>query len=205
MKTRAGFVSNSSSSSFVVLRNDFFGKEKYLLTPKDEKKLIDYGFKKVSCLRADQVDCDIYHETKKSIKDARKKLEKTFSKKLKKEIKDLAKCNSNYDDYFNYGYSITCNQDFVVYFLLKNNISFEASCHYGDYTVIYRKNQKYFLILQNYGTQCSMRDSYKEILGRTGWVQEKAIEKVSVKKWLKKEELWHKKDLFKQEMADENT
>ena len=198
MKIRYGFVSNSSSSSFLVIRKDILDKNNLNLTPEEEKKIVDYGFKKVGCFRANQVDCDLFHETKKSIRDARKKFEKKFTKKTKDGIKKLTELTSTYEEIFNYGYSITCNQDFVIYFLLKNNIPFEASCHNGDYTIIFRKNQKYFLTLQNYGLQCGTIGGYKEMLNRTGWVQKKAIEKVNVKSWLKKEDYWHKKGLFKQ-------
>lgn len=176
----------------MVLRREIFGKIKYFITAMEERLLVDYGFKKVGCFRSDQVDCDLYHElkpqTKKNLAFAYKELRKKCKAELKKD-----------DDFFNYGYSVTCNQDEVIYFLLKNNISFEANCHYGDYNVVYRKNEKDFLILQNYGIQARMGDNYKEMLERTGWVQEKAIEKVNVKKWLNKE------DKFRKELNDENT
>jgi hypothetical protein len=44
--------------------------------------------------------------------------------------------NYNYENY-NYGYSVVCNQDEVILFLLQNKIPFIAEEHYGHYNVFY--------------------------------------------------------------------
>jgi len=182
MKIRNGFVSNSSSSSFFVVKKNSWDKKIYL-TKKEEDILVKYGFQKVECFRADQVDCELFHETKASIVKEQEKEKRQFEKKYGKLSKKDAE---SYKENCNYGYSVTCNQDDVILFLLKNNITFEASCHYGDYTVIYKKNEKNFLTLQNYGVQCRGIYSYDEALERVGWVmKDKSIEEVNVKEWLK--------------------
>lgn len=182
MKTRGGFVSNSSSSSFVVVRKGFLKKDKSLLTPKEEKLLVKYGFKKVGCYRADQVECEFYHDIKEEIRKRQRRINKKFKYKPCKTDNVL----------YNLGYAVTCNQDAVIYFLLKNNISFEGNCHYGDYNVVYKKGEKYFLILQNYGIQCRMNNDYKQILKESRSLKEKPVEKVNVANWLKNEEKWRK-------------
>ncbi len=194
MKTRNGFVSNSSSSSFIVIRKDFMDRKKqFLITPKEEKLLVKYGFKKVSCYYANQIPDEIYM--------IRKSPTKEYLKMLKRmKIKLPGKKQKN--PYFNYGYDITCNQDDVLYFLLKNNIAFEASIHYEHETVVYKKNAKYFLRVQNFGNQFNMsnwRKDYDEMC--EDWNKQQIITKVNVKEWLKKEEKWYKE--FKEKENNE--
>lgn len=52
----------------------------------------------------------------------------------------LAKSTKNT---YSYIYSVVCNQDDVIEFLLKNDIEFSALCHYGTETVIYRNKRLY--------------------------------------------------------------
>jgi len=173
VKIRNGFVSNSSSSSFVVIGSDYFnGKSKTsYITAKEKRILLKYGFKRVNCFYADQIDLDL-----------------TEQDQCKRKI---------YQKVDNYGYLITVNQDDVIYFLLKNNIPFEASCHYGHYTVIYQKGAKNFLMVQNFGTQASMSNwrskNYKDLVSKTGrftMLENKPITKINVKRWLRQEEKW---------------
>ena len=170
MKIRNGFVSNSSSSSFIVIRCDSLENDKIYLSKEDENTLIKYGFKRVSCYYADQVYAEL--ESKK------------------RPSKD-----------YQYGLDISCNQDDVIYFLLKNNISFEAECHYGHYNVIYKKGAKDFLIIQNYGKQAVMSNwkndkNYNSVFG-TGMCSvvdwnSKRFSKVNVKKYIKQQEKFFK-------------
>lgn len=160
MKIRNGFVSNSSSSSFLVIKSHSFidkHKNKRIITAKEEKTLTKFGFKNVSCFRSDQVP-------------------------------DLP-CELNIEKNYNLGYRVDCNQDDVIYFLLKNNIPFEATCYYGDETVIYLRGEKNFLIFQNYGNRCSgyyNGKSYDEMCDDIDL--SKPLQKINVKNWLKKEE-----------------
>lgn len=167
---RNGFVSNSSSSSFVVIRKDFMDG-KIFLSKQDEAKLKKFGFKKASCYYADQVDFDLFAQEKGE------------------------KVSKNYQ----LGYSVSCNQDDVIYFLVKNQISFEALCEYDHYHVIYKSGAKDFLRIQNYGHQASMSNwrtdkNYKSIFekGMSGIMDwdTNPVEKVNVKKWLKQQEKW---------------
>jgi len=163
MKIRNGFVSNSSSSSFLMLRkNSFIHKHsKRIITAKEEKILTKFGFKKVSCFRSDQVpdlSCDLNIE--------------------KNDIEN-----------YSLGYRVDCNQDDVIYFLLKNNIPFEATCRYGDETIIYLKGEKNFLIFQNYGNRFSGYYDEKSYDGICDGIEDKPpLQKIDVKNWLKKEE-----------------
>lgn len=182
MKRRQGFVSNSSASSFIVIRKDFMDK-KIFLSKQDEKIIRKFGFKKVSCYYADQVDYDFLCQER--------------GEKISKQ--------------YQYGYSVVCNQDDVIYFLLKNNISFEGICEYDHYHVFYQKNAKYFLRIQNYGQQASMsnwRDdkNYSNLFKKgfnckTDWRSEK-IQKINVKKYLKEQKKWQEE--FQKEIASDN-
>jgi len=168
MKIRNGFVSNSSSSSFLVKCHEWYPKSTVLLTKKEEELLQKFGFKKVSCSFADQVACELYHD---------------FKPKIRKE-------------HDNYGYDVSCNQDEVIFFLLKHNIPFEASIHYNHSNIVYVRDSKHFLELQNYGEQAAMADlgkNYKELFKEAKWWDRTPIKKVLVKRWLKQQETWIEK------------
>ena len=193
MKRRRRFVSNSSASSFLIIRADSLDSDEILLSPEIEKLLVDFGFKKVNCYYSDQVPGALYTIPKPPSKSHLKLLKKMKIKPTKSNIHSL---------HFNYGYDVTCNQDDVIYFLLKNNIPFEATIHYGHSTVIYKKNAKDFLTIQNFGSQACMtnwKKNYKEIENLS---KIPSVTKTNVKKWLKQQKKWN--DDYNKLMEEEN-
>lgn len=128
MRIRSGFVSNSSSSSFVVRRlTDVFTNHGKPCLTKEQEELLKYnGFTLQLCYYPHQVD--------------------TGGKIRNKSDLDVA----------NWGKSITCNQDYEIEFLLQNRISFMADVHYEHYSMIYNGKTDVLLIAQNYGKQAQM-------------------------------------------------
>jgi len=128
MKIRSGFVSNSSSSSFVVQveRYDFTDRETVQIVSQDEiDLLIAYGFKWTDCQYAS------VHEAGRN--------DKNFLREERQEL-DESLCMR-----------VTCNQDFIIAFLVHRNIPFSASCHYGHYSVFFGKDSKKLLFVDNPG------------------------------------------------------
>jgi len=146
MKLRNGFVSNSSSSNFVVSNKEphvYPEPEEDLLSEDDMKKLRDYGF---------------------------------F------ELRD------KHDKPQEFQYEVSCNQDDVIEFLLKNNIPFEAECHYGHYHVFFYPKKDLVIQAWNYGCEISTYglDSAMEYFEDDFMSKER---KEGVKKFTKKEYL----------------
>jgi len=135
MKIRSGFVSNSSSSSFVVSRVDdcFAKKPKLCLTRVQVRKLKKEGFKLSYAYYPYQVD----------MVDAKPVLSK----------------DRRFATWAKY---VICNQDEVIHFLLKNRMSFMADCHYEHESLIYNGKTDALVIAQNFGKQVQMggRDKY---------------------------------------------
>ena len=107
MKIRNGFVSNSSSSSFVVKIKEFdYTNNKMIvfLTEEEITLLENYGFKKT---------------------------EQSYPSKI--DVTGI-KPNSSGE---NLAYKVVCNQDEVISFLVENNIPFIASIHYGNSTIFF--------------------------------------------------------------------
>jgi len=133
MKIRTGFVSNSSTASFIIKYRDYLpnkkgkNKETILLTHEQIKKLEDYGFKRTYASYPDQICED-----------------------------EEGKGGQNY------GYEITCNQDEVIIFLLKNRIPFTANEHYEQYSLIYDGSDT-FTRYANFGKLALMSYDKKEL------------------------------------------
>jgi hypothetical protein len=152
MKIRNGFVSNSSSSSFVVRAveaiykpirkgdssssfgdsSSSFAGWKSLLTKKQIAKLKQYGFRRTWAHSPSQVPY------------TREEWDKHEAALIKKK-----------DGHFSYGYDITCNQDEVIQFLLENKIPFLADEHYGHRSMFYDGKDKVVVAI-NFGTIMSM-------------------------------------------------
>ena len=164
MKTRHGFVSNSSSSSFVVRRNGGI-KDAIITTPEQEKVLLEYGFRKTFAHSPEDVPA-FYDE-----------------KEWKKEEKFLKK--KEWIDRYNFGYEVACNQAEVMIFLIENRIPFAASCHYGMESVIYTGESDEVFMGRNYGRSLEVYgppDNYdKKMLDKTC-----PVVTMSGREWLKK-------------------
>jgi len=160
MKTRSGFVSNSSSSSFVVRRVDLHTDAK-TTTPKQDLALEGFGFRKTIAHSPHQVPT-------------------FYDKKAWKEEASWMR-RKYYKTGFNYGYEITCNQDEVITFLIENRISFVASCHYGHESIVYKGEENVIYIGQNYGAIMETYGVKENSLDKTV-----PVVKMSGGEWLKK-------------------
>ena len=155
-----GFVSNSSSSSFVVVNKDFLSSNnKDSLTKEEKLKLINFGFQ---------------------ITDAAIPLHILIDGMNNGGMKDvLIEKDSLLNDCY-YGYYVDCNQIDVSCFLLKNNISYKAVTHYGDDTEVFNKDDKYFHILHNFSSCLLGKKINREEVKR-----HKKVTRIDVKKFLK--------------------
>ena len=126
MKYRFGFVSNSSSSSFLVSigTSHLFplseNTKQFLVEKEDIPKLEKYGFEK--CNRINPSHCS-----------------------------DISSLSIGKNNFISMKYDISCNQDEVILFLVKNNIPFRANCHYGHQYVSYQRDSDYILFAYNFG------------------------------------------------------
>ncbi len=130
MKFRYGFVSNSSTASFIVRIKDdkiFTIKgEGWLASEEDIEKLKEYGFTK----------CNIVSPYTMNIHPPAEEDPDDFEISMK--------------------YWVSCNQDEVMCFLVKNNIPFKASVHYDNEYWSYRKDNDYVLSAENFGVTLDM-------------------------------------------------
>jgi len=164
MKIRSGFVSNSSSSSFIVRVHEPKHDKKTgkficyanVLTPTKEKKLKEFGFFKTYAHSPSQVP--------------------VRAEDQRQEEKDVIK--EKYENY-NYGYDIICNQDDITYFLLKNRIPFVSEQHYGHRHIFYDGKDKVIVAI-NFGVIMSMYGGDEKI------DTSKAVEVFTREEYLKK-------------------
>jgi len=133
MKIRQGFVSNSSSSSFIVQYNNMLEPDEIPISDDKVMLLEKFGFWKTAGYYPDQVDRGTDREF-------------TFTE----------------DCSYNYGYDISCNEWDVLEFLIKNEIPFKASCHYEHYYVEY-DGQDSIIIARNYGKEIMMYGNLDEM------------------------------------------
>lgn len=135
MKIRKGYVSNSSTASFVVEVRDCFKSKGKLLISKDKiNQLVGYGFKWMDGFVQNIVFMP--GNVKKSFAD----------------FKDKENVNLYFD--------VVCNEDEVYEFLFKNHIPFIASIHYDHELWVYGGGN-YYEIFSNYAAQYLMNSSSK--------------------------------------------
>jgi len=138
MKFRTGFVSNSSTASFIIrIKQDEWFEDRdaaFLVNEEDIPKLEEYGFE-----RTNRTDPFRDYNDKTTIK------------------------SGNPDHYLSMEYFVTCNEEEVIEFLVKNNIPFKASCHYNHEYISYKKDSDYIFEAMNYGLIANMygEDHYK--------------------------------------------
>jgi len=164
MKIRNGFVSNSSSSSFIVRYNDYILLEEKSpiedVSDAKVRKLEKYGFKKAKFYTATQITGNP--------KDKHYKVGKK--------------------DKYNYVYDVSCNEDDVVKFLIRNKIPFEGTLQYDFFFVKYDGKDKiifatnYGIILQGHG------NLYDTEVNRCkyGFYDTKPVKQISVEQYKKK-------------------
>ena len=173
MKIRNGFVSNSSSSSFIVNRYEpvyhkpdksgtcKFKGHKSLLTKTQEKLLRKNGFTIQWASYPDHV----------------------------RENKMVTPFEQKYDKQYNYARCVICNQDEEIRFLLSNRISFTASEHYNHRNMAYDGKTDKLIIAENLGEQMLMSGTDMMTFGQSKWDKEvlkNVIQYITGKKYLKK-------------------
>ena len=160
MKIRDGFVSNSSSSSFVVIVKDWLSRDAepdLLATPADIEKLIGYGFTPSSCMSPSSLEAGAKYRS--------------------------VRLNGKYA--YSLVYSVSCNEDDVIEFLVENDIPFKAAVHYGHASVFYRRGEKAVRFVANPGVAYEMYGASKSYELRATKVEKAATELVPVSEYRK--------------------
>ncbi len=147
MKIRHGFVSNSSSSSFLIKSKEI--DRTALLTDSEIELLRANKFKPSNIISVSYL---FYNNNNKS-----------FAKDIENNI--------------SYQMQISCNQDIVIAFLLKNNISFSGLCVNGTEWLFYKKNSTVMTKIKDFG-------KYMEIYGHLPYATTPHISYIDVKAFL---------------------
>jgi len=132
MKTRQGFVSNSSSSSFIVAVSDITSKALRRITKRTENMLLRHGFAWVNTCTP--TDLEVFGSHNMLDKIISTEYPKMYDGKL----------------FFAFlGKYVSCNQSEVIEFLIKHHVPFKASIHSGHETIIF--DGKKLTEITNYG------------------------------------------------------
>lgn len=159
MKIRNGFVSNSSSCSFLVTRINFLDQKNRVIISKEiEDKVKKYGFIKTCANYAWQVSDDRWNYKYQAFEQWKRNV-KYLTNRTDKELRKYFKGTNNL---YNWGYKIDCNQDEVIDFLLKNKIPFSANIHYDQTFMRYDGNDT-VTIAFNFGTLFEMAYPISEL------------------------------------------
>lgn len=156
MKIRNGFVSNSSSSSFIV-QIELSGWDKLKET--------------------DELNSAIANEESISL------LENYGFTRTSRNTPLSFKCRDNEAEEKPFMYfSVSCNEEDVLAFLMENDIPFKASCHYDHYYILYTKDSDTYLYAKNFGNEIDMYgfDGKKywewEQVNRTPKIERRSVE-----------------------------
>ncbi len=148
MKIRNGFVSNSSSSSFVVNNKDF-GKDVSTLSSDAVEFLLQEGF----------VGSNEYFP-------------------LSVQVNGVKSLMSNAKVPRTYIKNVFCNQSDVIEMLYANAIPFTAFCHYGCQLVAYDVEKKPYFLSNNYVNIEKSEELEKECLKKNSNVYKSEVGKV---------------------------
>jgi len=158
MKIRNGFVSNSSSSSFIVqVQKSFINNgPDWIASQDDIEKITDYGFGATSV-----GDPHNYKDP--------------YCKKCEDEGDSFPL------DFM--GFFVVCNEEEVLDFLVENDIPFKASCHYDQQYYEYKKGGEFILSCYNYGQDIGMY-GYKEFEDDISFYPKDPIKKIPKSEFL---------------------
>lgn len=160
MKQRNSFVSNSSSSSFIVqvTPDNLAGETSITLSEEQIQTLKKYGFKYCYSPCLLQAEAGVL-ETCETIELAEERQKQEWEKRT--ELKTFEPEFSFYPPHY-MTYSVICNQDEIAEFLIQNNIPFNAICHYGSESWKWRPGWSYYKVTQNPGINLSFNESETE-------------------------------------------
>ena len=149
MKTRNGFISNSSSSSFIVqaepspFYGSDYGKKWPKLSKAKVKKLLDNGFWYSKVIDPFKIEFND-NSFEPGCGDGPSVPWWALNSPPKGDDK-------KYNGVL-LGKYVSCNQHEVIDFLVKNKISFIASEHYGHNSLFYKAGEDFYTMIENTGT-----------------------------------------------------